>query len=113
MWPTMPYEPTGVSLSQENATPQDPAVSTCVGPYGGPRGAEVIHARGTPVRYRAYRSLGPPYEHCNASSRRLLERLEGRTTQHPGFGISSFMNVVRKKQCAQRLAHTLLTPRRP
>ena len=33
---------TGVPRSQENASPQDPTVGLCLGPYGGPRGGGVF-----------------------------------------------------------------------
>jgi hypothetical protein len=33
---------TGVPRSYETATPQDPTVGLCLGPYGGPRGADVL-----------------------------------------------------------------------
>ena len=43
---------TGVPLSRENASPQDPTVALCLRPNGDPRGVAFCCERGTPVRTR-------------------------------------------------------------
>ncbi|KAJ1478951.1 hypothetical protein T484DRAFT_2910247 [Baffinella frigidus] len=43
---------TGGPRSVESASPWDPTVGLCLGPYGGPRGGVVSHERGTPVTQR-------------------------------------------------------------
>ena len=35
--------------SKENATPWDPTVGICAGPFGGPTGVAVSYERGTPA----------------------------------------------------------------
>jgi len=42
---------TGVSRSEETASPLDPTVGLCPGPYDGHRGWAVSYERGTRVRY--------------------------------------------------------------
>ena len=40
---------TGVPRSSENATPWDPTVGSCLGPYGGPRGVAFAYERDAPT----------------------------------------------------------------